>query len=293
LKGQLRPHDDEIRPLGGRQLDETSDIVGGHVDIPTVSLRSRISGREEDLVAGRRKPGTEGMLARPSSDDDHARASAHCSRPALTRRPARRQVLWRFAQEGKRRVSWSFVTADARPPAAIRITRPYATEEEYLGHEIETISRTGLTLIGAQPRPEGFLLRFELALSSGQVLVRGEGRVIGFKTGPVGGTGALALRFTRLDVRSKAFVDKASDLREQARPPVAPSSRPPASPRAPALPFPRLRRSVPPQPMVQLAPAARDVLLDRLRARKNGLESPAIEALIEQGRSVRATRSHI
>ena len=106
---------------------------------------------------------------------------------------------------------------DSSPPVAIRITRPYAAEEEFLEHEIETLSRTSVTLIGAQPRAQGVILRFELVLSSGQTLVRGEGRVVGFKPNAYRGLGGLTLRFTRLDSRSKAFVDRVGALRDQRR----------------------------------------------------------------------------
>jgi hypothetical protein len=109
------------------------------------------------------------------------------------------------------------------PPVAIRITRPYATEDEYLEKELETLTRAGITLLGAQSRPQGVVLRFELVLTSGHVLMRGEGRVLGFKANAFAGIGGLTLRFTRLDTRSKSLIDKAVALREMRRP----SSRPP------------------------------------------------------------------
>jgi len=126
------------------------------------------------------------------------------------------------------------------PPIAIRITRPYATEEDFLHHELETLTRTTVILLGAQSRPQGVVLRFEVALSSGQVLVRGEGRVVGFKPNAQDGLAGLTLRFTRLDTRSKALVDRASALREQrkpsTRPPkVDPSTRSSAPPPHPAV----------------------------------------------------------
>jgi len=118
------------------------------------------------------------------------------------------------------------VPDDPRPPVAIRITRPYATEDEFLDKELDTLTRTTVVLIGAQSRPQGVVLRFELALSSGQVLVRGEGRVVGFKPNAYDGQAGLTLRFTRLDTRSKALVDRASSLREERKP----STRPPKPP---------------------------------------------------------------
>lgn len=108
--------------------------------------------------------------------------------------------------------------SDSLPPVAIRVARPYATEDELLENELETLTRTSITLLGAQPRPQGLMLRFELVLSSGQALVRGEGRVVGYKPDAFYGMGGLTLRFTRLDSRSKALVDKAAAMRERRRP---------------------------------------------------------------------------
>lgn len=120
------------------------------------------------------------------------------------------------------------MNADSRPPVAIRITRPYSSEDEYVEHELETLTRTGITLVGAQPRPDGVVLRFELVLPSGQVLLRGEGRVVGYKPNAFDGVGGLSLRFTRLDMRSKALVDRAAALRDQRRPAQSGSERPAA-----------------------------------------------------------------
>jgi hypothetical protein len=141
------------------------------------------------------------------------------------------------------------VTADSHSPAAplaIRITRPYATEDEFLEHEVETLSRAGITLVGAQPRADGVVLRFELVLASGQVLVRGEGRVIGFKPNVHQGLGGLSLRFTRLDTRSKALVDKAAALRDRRRPSLRPPSLVPPPPSSDAAPTASMTPSSPP-----------------------------------------------
>src|SRR5260370_31415373 len=100
------------------------------------------------------------------------------------------------------------MAADARPPSAIRITRPYASEEEYLENDLETLTRTGITLVGVQPRPEGVVLRFELSLSTGQVVLRGEGRVVRFRGNAHQGVGGLALRFTRLRLPSQPLIDR-------------------------------------------------------------------------------------
>jgi hypothetical protein len=149
-------------------------------------------------------------------------------------------------------------------PVAIRITRPYSTEDEFLEQELDTLTRTSVTLLGAQARPQGVVLRFELVLSSGHVLVRGEGRVVGFKPNAHHALGGLTLRFTRLDSKSKALVDKAAALRERRRPsampgvphapvpsasnvPQAPSTPPPVQVSAPPGP-PRRSQTPPPLP---------------------------------------------
>ncbi len=126
------------------------------------------------------------------------------------------------------------------PPVAIRITRPYATEEELLQHEPETLTRTGVTLLGAQQRPQGVVLRFELVLSTGNPVLRGEGRVVAYKPSSEDGLGGLTLRFTRLDSRSKSLVDKAAALRDQRRQSMPPpgSSLYPSASMPPAAPVP-------------------------------------------------------
>jgi molecular chaperone DnaK len=202
------------------------------------------------------------------------------------------------------------VVDDPRPPVAIRITRPYASEDEYLEQELDLLSRTGITLVGAQPRPQGVVLRFELVLSAGQVLLRGEGRVVGFKPSAHQGVGGLALRFTRIDARSKALLDKAAALRERRRP----STRPVRSEPPPKVgPSPEIEtqasppsRDVPPERLVAPAPSEkeapmqaaqarmaapavtrpleRDALLEKLRARASALDGAAVRRILDQRR---------
>ncbi|CAN5235646.1 hypothetical protein BH09MYX1_BH09MYX1_61350 [soil metagenome] len=123
----------------------------------------------------------------------------------------------------------------AKPPVAIRITRPYASEDDFLANELDTLSRSGVTLLGAQARPEGVVLRFEIALSTGAPLLRGEGRVVGYKTSAMHGEPGLVLRSTRLDSKSKALIDRAAALRDQrsgrvSAPPPAPTPAPVSAP---------------------------------------------------------------
>ncbi|HRH01008.1 MAG TPA: hypothetical protein PLR99_32415, partial [Polyangiaceae bacterium] len=117
---------------------------------------------------------------------------------------------------------------------AVRVVRPYQTEEEFLREESFALTASSIVLVGAGPRTDGVILRFEVVLESGAIMLRGEGRVAGHVATP-GGEGLL-LRFTRLDPRSKALVDRASPraVNESSvavsasmpPPPAAPSSRP-------------------------------------------------------------------
>jgi hypothetical protein len=204
------------------------------------------------------------------------------------------------------------VNEGSLPPVAIRITRPYTTEDEFLEQELETLSRSTVTLLGAQPRPQGVVLRFELVLSSGSVLMRGEGRVVGFRPNAHRGLGGLTLRFTRLDSRSKALVDRAATVREQRRlataavgeAPVMPpttqasepgpfsvrsgaglvSERPPELEATSADPPSGERPVPPPVPPMKAAdvPAGREEVLARLRTRGQGLEASAVQRILEQ-----------
>ncbi len=136
-----------------------------------------------------------------------------------------------------------------RPPVAVRVVRPHQSEDELLEHELETIGKTSIVLVGAHPRPTGVILRFEVALAEGITLLRGEGRVLAHKENAFRGQPGLTLRFTRLDPRSKAIVDRATSLREarQAEASGA-SSRPSALPHG-AL-ADALTASTPPPPSV-------------------------------------------
>jgi hypothetical protein len=225
----------------------------------------------------------------------------------LTQRARPRQ-----AQERSRILS--IVSDTLRPAAGIRITRPYATEDEFLEHELDMLTRTTVTLVGAQSRPQGVVLRFELALTSGQVVLRGEGRVLAFKPGIYRGLGGLTLRFTRLDTRSKALVDKAASLREHRRPSLAPAasvpSLPPPASSAPSLEDPAptsAPTSVPPPVSPHVSPPVsevrtqtasfpptpaplaasspdREVLLGRLRARAKALDAADVKRILDPRR---------
>jgi hypothetical protein len=148
-----------------------------------------------------------------------------------------------------------YVADEPRQPVAIRVSRPYATEDEFLEHELETLTRTSVTLVGSQSRPQGVILRFEIALANGNALLRGEGRVVGYKQNAYGDLPGLTLRFTRLDTKSKALVDRAASLREaRARAAFDASVTESIVPPPPPPPAPPANEPEPPRPV--MAPAA-------------------------------------
>ncbi len=133
---------------------------------------------------------------------------------------------------------------DAKPSVAVRVVRPFASEEEFLRAELETVTRAGVVLLGAVAKPPGVILRFELAIENDVPLLRGEGRVIQYKSKVQGDLPGLTLRFTRLDTRSKALVDKIAAIREErARAALATSMSESSKPPAPSFPPPPVEAS--------------------------------------------------
>jgi hypothetical protein len=113
------------------------------------------------------------------------------------------------------------------PPVAFRLRRPYSNDDEFLVGDGHAIFRSGMVLIGAGPRPAGLIVRFELALRDGATLFRGEGKVVVHRAEPEGGKPqGLEIRFTRLDARGKALVDRLIRSRE---PSLGESDAPPES----------------------------------------------------------------
>jgi hypothetical protein len=145
----------------------------------------------------------------------------------------------------------------------VRIVRPYETEEAFLEAELETVGKTSVILIGAHSRPTGVILRFEVTLATGATVLRGEGRVLAHKENAFRGQPGLALRFTRLDPKSKALVDRAAAIREarlsgDSRPPSVPPPPPPPPPppsSPPPPPPPSMKPTAPPQPATASMPA--------------------------------------
>lgn len=187
------------------------------------------------------------------------------------------------------------MTSEAKIPVALRVVRPYETPEDFLAVEAGTVAKTGVLLLGANARPQGIILRFELALTSGEPLVRGEGRVVGYRENVMLGLPGLILKFTRLDAASKDFVDRATH--EGPPPSVLPPAPGDIDPYAlPSLP-PQAELETIEGPSLEEATsvsmailplhakatsddANRDALLERLRERQKSLTPDQIAAIL-------------
>lgn len=117
------------------------------------------------------------------------------------------------------------VDAKTTKPVAIRIQRPYDTEAELLEAEAATLTRSTLLLLGAKSRPVGTTLRFEWVLRSGTPVIRGEGKVQEYQDETRFGPAGLLVKFSRLDARSKKFLEETFGPQSA----LSPNSVPPTS----------------------------------------------------------------
>lgn len=181
----------------------------------------------------------------------------------------------------------------------LHLVRPYSSEEEYLEAEAWTIEARAMLLLDQSPMDLDTPVAFELSLENGVKLIRAEGRVGGHIVGNAQDAPALRVRFRRYDSQTKAFIERAVRVRAEqlarialstsslpprtSSPPKrsqAPSERPsqhaPKLPKAPAVPsFPAAESPEPSGVHVRpaapvAAPANREELLQRLRARARG-----------------------
>ena len=157
-----------------------------------------------------------------------------------------------------------FCMADThRAPIKLRVTRPYDTEDAFLQGDLARLGRGSIVLAETPAMPVGRVVRFEVLLSTGAAVFRGEGTVLahhgkgGFK--PEG----LEVRITRTDAKSKAALERAQALRAANKPArqVDQQSgvRPAPTPEPEAAPMPAGRHVEP--------PPNRDEMLQRLRDR--------------------------
>jgi hypothetical protein len=159
--------------------------------------------------------------------------------------------------------------ADAKP---LKVLRPYASVEEYLAAEGESIDAKGMILFGHE-LAEGTTLRFEIVLKSKQKPIRAEAKVVARTGADAGRPQGARVRFKRLDAATKELIERM--LAERA---TAPDAAPEEQPSEPTQAEPPPPEPPHPEPSSRsgtrhravgavAAPPNRDELLERLRAR--------------------------
>ncbi len=113
-------------------------------------------------------------------------------------------------------------------PVILRIVRPYATEDEFLAGDLWTLDAKSALLVGQPALDPGTLVRFDVVLSTGERVIRAEGKVVKYVEPAAARPGGLRVRFTRFGGSTKAFIDRAVELRRAASP-TAPAEAPPAA----------------------------------------------------------------
>src|SRR5690348_8033243 len=96
----------------------------------------------------------------------------------------------------------------AQSPVPLRIRLPYGSEDEFIERYGTNVARGGIFIATRSIKVEGTLLHFEFILADGTKLLRGEGVVVKTQVDEGGNRAGMTLRFTKLDARSKALVDK-------------------------------------------------------------------------------------
>ncbi|HMJ15555.1 MAG TPA: hypothetical protein VK524_29265 [Polyangiaceae bacterium] len=178
-------------------------------------------------------------------------------------------------------------------PVALRIVRPYASEDEFLAGDLWTLDAKGALLVDQGPLDAGTLVRFDVVLTNGERLIRAEGKVVKYVEPSAARPGGLRVRFTRFGGSTKTFIDRAIALRRASGQPPRPA--PAHSERAqaePARPVPARSETPPAEPSAELksgvttsaerlvtpAPiSARAVVGSDLNERKSVLRQRAIQ----------------
>jgi hypothetical protein len=168
------------------------------------------------------------------------------------------------------------VRENPRPPPTIRITRPWGSEKEFIEGDLAFLGRTAILLPNAAAREPGELIRFEIVLSTGTPVFRGEGHVVAHHAAGGSKPQGLEVRFTRIDARSKLILDRVRERRT-------------ALVRSGSMPPPALVSQAPPMGFSQPPPP---VILSQMPAPPRGLETShsvlprsfATEARVQQAK---------
>jgi hypothetical protein len=157
-------------------------------------------------------------------------------------------------------------------PVVVHVVRPYETEQEYLTAEAWSIESRGMLLIDAEPLAADTAVLFDVALADGQKPIRAEGRVVGSVPAQDGRPGGIRVRFKRFGAATKAFIERAVQLKSSPVAAVAPSS-PIATlePEVERASMPEVRASMTDLEAVRLPVPAVEPARDRSLDRESGL----------------------
>jgi hypothetical protein len=100
-------------------------------------------------------------------------------------------------------------------PFTLKITRPYASREEYLEGDYWTVERSEMLLLGVEGVAPGAQVTFEIVLENKEIVVRGEGRVLELVSPSDGKPGGARVRFKQLDSGSKATLRRALEIQRK------------------------------------------------------------------------------
>jgi uncharacterized protein (TIGR02266 family) len=131
--------------------------------------------------------------------------------PITSEQPVRRPTGSFFTTEGgSQRADQQ--ARDLRVAVSVPVKVRYQSILDFHGTQSVNISRSGMFLASADPRPVGTIVDFELALADGLSLLRGKGEVVRVTSGPVAGMG---VRFRELDQEARRFLDRIVQVNEE------------------------------------------------------------------------------
>ena len=105
------------------------------------------------------------------------------------------------------------MTTPSEKRVPLRIRLPFATEEEFIEKYGQHVARGGIFIATKGAKPAGTLVSFDLILTDGVKLMRGEGSVQKVTTDEQPGRSGMLVRFERVDARTKALIDRIVALR--------------------------------------------------------------------------------
>ncbi len=102
-------------------------------------------------------------------------------------------------------------------PVALRIVRPYSTQEEFLAAESWTILDEKSMVLVDQDIAKDTIIRFELVLADGSRIMRGEAKVTRQVPETDDKPGGVRIRFRRFGASTKGLIDRVLSERKKSR----------------------------------------------------------------------------